>query len=92
MNRVGPNIAYIKCAVFVRRLANVDLTQLDHNDLSKILLKYLHHVTSGFYPVETGLYKSYMNICEDMAYSRKCLEFQYTHYQFDICIYCIHNT
>ena len=52
MNRVGPNIAYIKCAVFVRRLANVNLTHLDQNDLSKILLKYLHHVTSGFYPVE----------------------------------------
>ncbi len=45
MNRVGPNIAYIKvqiwagkCYVFVIRLANVNLVQLGQNDLPRILL------------------------------------------------------
>ncbi len=40
INRVGPNIAFIKCYITVRRTVNVNVTHLDQNDLPRILLKF----------------------------------------------------
>ncbi len=53
INRVGPNIAFIwagKCYVFVIRLANVNLTQLDQSDLPRILLKTATTINWNQYP------------------------------------------